>query len=325
MASELEAGTGAWSNIALIVRQTFSLVLEKLRAHGEKLRSLERLVLEERKARREDLETLNAAHQQALSTSAVTGRQGDEEARSRVRALEVEVAELRAKIAELAAAMPRRDEVQRILAKKVDVATLDDVLQNLPDKESLDHVAQEVRTDIEEQFNSFRRKVAEEISKGGDGVPEEFALLKNTVTCELLIGRWLFSLERASEGGLTLRETVNTAQLLYEQIDDSTVRVQRKGIYEVQLGVFSAGPSRVELLVNGEVLLSNDSAGSSKQTVKAGPSGRRISLSSAAIASGSSLHEFILLDAHSELSLRIKGERCQGFLGIRNLFCEPDE
>lgn len=92
------------------------------------------------------------------------------------------------------------------------------------------------------------------------------------------------------------------------------------GLYEVNFGFFSSKQPTVQVLVNGEPILSavnassyviHHSAGKLKQTGKPHSDGN---------LTGLTMIDFIALPARARLTLSYTGEKkCEGFLGLRKL------
>ena len=92
------------------------------------------------------------------------------------------------------------------------------------------------------------------------------------------------------------------------------------GLYEISFGFYSAKQPTVQVLVNGEPILSavntssyviHHSAGKLKQTGKQHSAGN---------LTGLTMIDFIALPARARISLSYSGApKCEGFLGLRKL------
>ena len=312
--SDLESGSGPWVNIAQVVRQTFLAIHDKIRSQNERIRNVERMIVEERKERKEQIEN--------ISHDTLTRRGSQAQDRdSVISSLQAQVKELQNVVAELSESIPKKDDMQRILVKKVDTRTLEAVLDQFPDRNEMTASIEDSYHNLETKFEVFKSKVVNELThvKVSKDAPEELEFLRSTVTCEMLIGRWLWQTNRS--GPVKLKESVNTAQILYEQEDESVIRVTKRGLFELQFACFMIGDSpqqsTVVILVDGEPILSNQSL-----PLKSHSTTKSSNISS--LRKGWSIVEFLLLEPGSEISVHFSGERARGFLGLRNLQCEDE-
>lgn len=315
--SDLEAGSGPWVNIAQVIRQTFLAIYDKLRSQNEKIRNVERMILEERRDRKEQIENIS---QNLLMNRGSQTHERD----SVVASLQAQVKELQSIVAELSESLPRKDDMQRILVKKVDTRTLEAVLDQFPDRNEVTNSIEDSYRNLESKFEVFKSKVVNELTsmKTTRDVPEELEFLRSTVTCEMLIGRWLWQVSRS--GPVKLKEIVNTAQILYEQVDETVIRTTKRGLFELQFACFTIGESSqqstVVIFVDGEPILSNQSLPLKSQKLDTGLKASAISSS----RKGWSIVEFLLLEPGSEISVHFSGDRALGFLGLRNLQCDDE-
>jgi hypothetical protein len=151
-------------------------------------------------------------------------------------------------------------------------------------------------------------------------VNEQQAL--NTVLCsENTIGRWIW---RSGElaGGFAVPweiQCVNTAPDNYIwEPESSSILVVAPGLYEITFGFYSKKKPTVQLLVNGETILS---AVNNASYVIHHSSGRLKGANSpASTIAGLTMIDFIALPPRAKLSLSYNGERkCEGFLALRKL------
>lgn len=101
--------------------------------------------------------------------------------------------------------------------------------------------------------------------------------------------------------------------------DRTQILTVAPGLYEVTFGFFSAKKPTVQLLVNGEAVLS---AVNSSSYVIHHSAGRLKSAGkhSAGNLTGLTLIDFIALPPRARLSISYSGENCaEGFIGLRKL------
>jgi len=138
---------------------------------------------------------------------------------------------------------------------------------------------------------------------------------------ESSVGRWVWKSGKTKSGGLPWNaEAVNTdpSNLLYER-DKPTIQAVIPGLYEVNFGVFTAKRPQVQLLVNGEPVLS--AVNSSTYAVHHS-SGRLAStaMHSAGNVTGLSLIDFLSLPANAKIAISFeREEKGTGFLCLKKL------
>lgn len=132
---------------------------------------------------------------------------------------------------------------------------------------------------------------------------------------ENIIGRWLWQsgqLQRSNSIPWE-KQLVNTSpeNFIWEP-NGNFIFVSRSGYYEISIGIFQGRKPNIQVLVNGEVVLSavNNSQFSSNNSVGM--------LKTGAIA-GVTFQEFISLPQRSRISIFCSNEYGEGFLSLRRL------
>lgn len=152
---------------------------------------------------------------------------------------------------------------------------------------------------------------------------QEQTTINEALCAENCSARWLWKSGELVNGFAIPWEiqTINTCpeNFLWDE-DKSTVLTVAPGLYEVNFGFFSSKQPTVQVLVNGEPILSavntssyviHHSAGKLKQTGKTHPDGN---------LTGLTMLDFVALPARARVTLSYKGDsRCEGFLGLRKL------
>jgi len=159
-------------------------------------------------------------------------------------------------------------------------------------------------------------------------VVSEQSLLMESLCAEHLLGRWLWktgktkSIPGGRSGGAVPWnvQTVNTnpANFLWER-DRSSVTCVAPGLYEVSFGFFSRKKPTVQLLVNGEPVLS---AVNSASYAVHHSSGRLAAVGphSAGNVTGLTLFDFVALPPNAKVACTYQGEDgAEGFLGLRKM------
>ena len=147
--------------------------------------------------------------------------------------------------------------------------------------------------------------------------------INEALCAENCAARWLWKSGELLNGFAIPWEiqTINTCpeNFLWDE-DKSTVLTVAPGLYEINFGFFSSKQPTVQVLVNGEPILSavntssyviHHSSGKLKPSGKTHPDGN---------LTGLTMIDFIALPARARVTLSYKGEnRCEGFLGLRKL------
>ena len=172
-------------------------------------------------------------------------------------------------------------------------ANIDDVNKALEEL----HQATEQKLTVEE----FRAQVADQ------------GLINEALCAENCVGRWIWKTGEVRTGYAVPWEvqSVNTCpdNFLWEK-DKTSILAIAPGLYEVVFGFFSRKRPVVQLLVNGEAVMSEGGQAYPKQILRH---------SSGNIA-GLTAFEFVALPARSRVSVTYSGEPgAEGFIGLRKL------
>ena len=139
---------------------------------------------------------------------------------------------------------------------------------------------------------------------------EEQAVINETLCGENCVGRWICKSGEVRANGIGWEvECVNTCpdNFLWEKGMPSVMAVA-PGLYEVVYGVFAPTMPRVELLVNGDIVLRG---GNQDGKVTRHPDGNLVGLSNI---------DFVALPARARVSLTYYGDPSpEAFLGLRKL------
>lgn len=177
-----------------------------------------------------------------------------------------------------------------------------------------------------EEVNEALKQVSEELQKKASGddvskLQQRLQAIPTGASGESSVGRWIWKSGKTKAGGVPWNaEAINTdpSNFLYEK-DKPTIQSVTPGLYEVNFGVFTAKRPQVQLLVNGEPVLS---AVNSSTYVVHHSSGRLAStaLHSAGNVTGLSLIDFLSLPSNAKIALTFKGEESgTGFLCLKKL------
>jgi len=180
-----------------------------------------------------------------------------------------------------------------------------------------------------EEVNKALDEIHEEMDKQVvtktelDGVLQEQNLINEALCAENCSARWLWKSGDLQNGFAIPWEvqTINTCpeNFLWDE-DKSIILTVAPGLYEVNFGFYCGKQPTVQVLVNGEPILSavnsssyviHHSSGKLKSTGKQHSAGN---------LTGLTMIDFISLPARARVSLSYNGEkRCEGFFGLRKL------
>ncbi|KAL0228201.1 hypothetical protein RCL1_004344 [Eukaryota sp. TZLM3-RCL] len=145
--------------------------------------------------------------------------------------------------------------------------------------------------------------------------------LANSLVHEMCVGRWVWKSGKTKSGhGIPWNvELINTDPEIFKwEKDRVTICTVLPGLYEVTFGFFASRKPTVQLLVNGEPVLS--AINSSSYVLHHGSS--RLSSSSpiAGNVTGLTCVDFLVLPARARLAISYQGEEgAEGFLGLKKL------
>jgi len=195
------------------------------------------------------------------------------------------------------------EEVSKDILQK---SSIKDVCNLLDQKANIDDVnkaLEELHQATEQKLalDEFRAQVADQ------------GLINEALCAENCVGRWIWKTGEVRTGYAVPWEvqSVNTCpdNFLWEK-DKTSILAIAPGLYEVVFGFFSRKRPVVQLLVNGEAVMSEGGQAYPKQILRH---------SSGNIAGLTSL-EFVALPARSRVSVTYSGEAgAEGFIGLRKL------
>eukprot|EP00899_Mesostigma_viride_P021531 jgi/Mesvir1/2937/Mv14002-RA.1 len=214
---------------------------------------------------------------------------------------------------ELAARSAVKDEIDRALTLKAnvkDVVALLDVKANVDD---VNAALVEVNAELSERapLAEFRQAMREQ------------AVINASLATDACVGRWIWKNGRTRPGSNAVPwniQSVNTdpENYLWEK-DKSSIVAVAPGLYEVTFGFFTRKKPTVQLLVNGEPVLSAVNAAS---YVLHHSSGRLTSVGRhpAGNIAGLTLIDFLALPPRARVAITYVGEENgEGFLSLKKL------
>jgi hypothetical protein len=178
-----------------------------------------------------------------------------------------------------------------------DICTLLDIKANIDD---VNHALEDLHQELDGKV-SFE-ELAEKL--------KEQNIINEALCAENCVARWLWKSGDIKNGNVPWEiQTINTCpeNFIWEK-DKTTVLALSAGLYQVSFGVFSRKKSSIQLLVNGEVVITEGNL-----------NGKAIGKHSSGNLAGNTCHEYLSLPARARIALAFSGEPCEGFLGIKKL------
>ena len=148
------------------------------------------------------------------------------------------------------------------------------------------------------------------------------AIINDTLCNENNIGRWLWKSGKVKNNLSVPWEVqiINTSNdnFIWEK-DKSIIGIKEAGLYEIKMGFFADKKPMVQILINGEVIIS--AINSNSYVIHQSPGGRMKGTGKTSFGNvtGLTMVDFILLPDNAKLSVSYTGEKGIGFLGIKKL------
>ena len=148
------------------------------------------------------------------------------------------------------------------------------------------------------------------------------AIINDTLCNENNIGRWLWKSGKIKNNLAIPWEVqiINTSNdnFLWEK-DKTLINIKEGGLYEIKMGFFADKKPMVQILINGEVIIS--AINSNSYVIHQSPGGRMKGTGKTSFGNvtGLTMVDFVLLPDNAKLSISYTGEKGIGFLGLKKL------
>ena len=148
------------------------------------------------------------------------------------------------------------------------------------------------------------------------------AIINDTLCNENNIGRWLWKSGKIKNNLAIPWEVqiINTSNdnFLWEK-DKTFINIKEGGLYEIKMGFFADKKPMVQILINGEVIIS--AINSNSYVIHQSPGGRMKGTGKTSFGNvtGLTMVDFVLLPDNAKLSISYTGEKGIGFLGLKKL------
>lgn len=204
------------------------------------------------------------------------------------------------------------ENIHKDMNSKADIKNILDILKNKLDTDNFNDILNNIKKEL-----GSKTPLADFSS-----AMDNQAIINDTLCNENNIGRWLWKSGKV-KNNLSIPwevQIINTSNdnFLWEK-DKSIIGIKEGGLYEVKMGFYADKKPMIQILINGEVIIS--AINSNSYVIHQSPGGRMKGTGKASFGNvtGLTLVDFILLPDNAKLSISYTGETGIGFLGLKKL------
>ena len=204
------------------------------------------------------------------------------------------------------------ENIHKDMNSKADIKNILDILKNKLDTDNFNDILNNIKKEL-----GSKTPLADFSS-----AMDNQAIINDTLCNENNIGRWLWKSGKV-KNNLSIPwevQIINTSNdnFLWEK-DKSVIGIKEGGLYEVKMGFYADKKPMIQILINGEVIIS--AINSNSYVIHQSPGGRMKGTGKASFGNvtGLTLVDFILLPDNAKLSISYTGEAGIGFLGLKKL------
>ena len=204
------------------------------------------------------------------------------------------------------------ENIHKDMNSKADIKNILDILKNKLDTDNFNNILNNIKKEL-----GSKTPLADFSS-----AMDNQAIINDTLCNENNIGRWLWKSGKV-KNNLSIPwevQIINTSNdnFLWEK-DKSVIGIKEGGLYEVKMGFYADKKPMIQILINGEVIIS--AINSNSYVIHQSPGGRMKGTGKASFGNvtGLTLVDFILLPDNAKLSISYTGEAGIGFLGLKKL------
>ena len=204
------------------------------------------------------------------------------------------------------------ENIHKDMNTKADLNNILNLLKNKLDTESFNDIINTLKKEIQTKTPLI------DFSSAMDNQ----AIINDTLCNENNIGRWLWKSGKI-KNNLSIPwevQIINTSNdnFLWEK-DKTFINIKEGGLYEIKMGFFVDKKPMIQLLINGEVVIS--AINSNSYVIHQSPGGRMKGTGKTSFGNvtGLTMVDFVLLPDNAKLSISYTGEKGIGFLGLKKL------
>ena len=202
------------------------------------------------------------------------------------------------------------ENIHKDMNSKADIKNILDILKNKLDTDNFNDILNNIKKEL-----GSKTPLADFSS-----AMDNQAIINDTLCNENNVGRWLWKSGKVKNNLSVPWEVqiINTSNdnFLWEK-DKSVIGIKEGGLYEVKMGFYADKKPMIQILINGEVIIS--AINSNSYVIHQSPGGRMKGTGKASFGNvtGLTLVDFILLPDNAKLSISYTGETGIGFLGLK--------
>ena len=204
------------------------------------------------------------------------------------------------------------ENIHKDMNTKADLNNILNLLKNKLDVESFNDIINTLKKEIQTKTPLI------DFSSAMDNQ----AIINDTLCNENNIGRWLWKSGKI-KNNLSIPwevQIINTSNdnFLWEK-DKTFINIKEGGLYEIKMGFFADKKPMIQILINGEVVIS--AINSNSYVIHQSPGGRMKGTGKTSFGNvtGLTMVDFVLLPDNAKLSISYTGEKGIGFLGLKKL------
>ena len=204
------------------------------------------------------------------------------------------------------------ENIHKDMNTKADLKNILNLLKNKLDVESFNDIINTLKKEIQTKTPLI------DFSSAMDNQ----AIINDTLCNENNIGRWLWKSGKI-KNNLSIPwevQIINTSNdnFLWEK-DKTYINIKEGGLYEIKMGFFADKKPMIQILINGEVVIS--AINSNSYVIHQSPGGRMKGTGKTSFGNvtGLTMVDFVLLPDNAKLSISYTGEKGIGFLGLKKL------
>ena len=204
------------------------------------------------------------------------------------------------------------ENIHKDMNTKADLKNILNLLKNKLDNENFNDIINTLKKEIQTKTPLI------DFSSAMDNQ----AIINDTLCNENNIGRWLWKSGKI-KNNLSIPwevQIINTSNdnFLWEK-DKTFINVKEGGLYEIKMGFFADKKPMIQILINGEVVIS--AINSNSYVIHQSPGGRMKGTGKTSFGNvtGLTMIDFVLLPDNAKLSISYTGEKGIGFLGLKKL------
>ena len=204
------------------------------------------------------------------------------------------------------------ENIHKDMNSKADVKNILDLLKNKIDNDNFNKAIKNLQKEIGTKVNT------NDFSNAMDNQ----AIINDTLCTENNIGRWLWKSGKV-KNNLSIPweiQIINTSPDNFKwEKDKAVINIIEGGLYEINMGFYADKKPMVQIMVNGEVVIS--AINSNSFVIHQSPGGRMKGTGKTSFGNvtGLTMVDFIILPDKAKLSISYTGEEGIGFLGLKKL------